>query len=53
MAEQKCVCGRVGGDPVPTNYHVLKADGHFTVARTLLNLTISYGSLGPRTIWYT
>ena len=23
------------GDPVPTNCHVLKADGHFTVARTL------------------
>ena len=31
-------------DPVPTH----KADGHFTVARTLL-----YGSLGPRAIWYT
>ena len=23
------------GDPVPTNCRVLKADGHFTVARTL------------------
>ena len=35
MAEQKCVCGHVWGDPVPTNCRVLKADGHFTVARTL------------------
>ena len=33
MAEQKCVCGHVWGDPVPTNCRVLKADGHFTVAR--------------------
>ena len=53
IAEQKCVCGNVWGDPVPTNCRVLKADGHFTVARTLLNLTISYGFLGPRAIWYT
>ena len=37
MAEQKCVCGHVWGDPVPTNCRVLKADGHFTVARTLYN----------------
>ena len=35
MAEQKCVCGHIWGDPVPTNCRVLKADGHFTVARTL------------------
>ena len=35
MAEQKCVCGHVWGDPVPINCRVLKADGHFTVARTL------------------
>ena len=28
MAEQKCVCGHVWGDPVPTNCRVLKADGH-------------------------
>ena len=113
MAEQKCVCGHVWGDPVPTNCRVLKADGHFTVARTLYypyhklwvpgskgylvhiahlhpswqirnayvamfgvtlspqtaaslrrmvilrylgpctTRTISYGSLGPRAIWYT
>ena len=37
MAEQRCVCGHVWGDPVPTNYRVLKADGHFTVAKTLYN----------------
>ena len=36
-AEQNCVCGHVWGDPVPTNCRVLKADGHFTVARTLYN----------------
>ena len=35
MAEQKCVYGHVWGDPVPPNCRVLKADGHFTVARTL------------------
>ena len=35
LAEQKCVCGHVWGDPVPTNCHVLRVDGHFTVARTL------------------
>ena len=35
MAEQRCVCGHVWGDPVPTNCRLLKADGHFTVARTL------------------
>ena len=35
MAEEKCVCGHVWGDPVPTNCRVLRADGHFTVARTL------------------
>ena len=53
MAEQKCVCGHVWGDPVPTNCRVLKADGHFTVARPCTTRTISYGSLGPRAIWYT
>ena len=53
MAEQKCVCGHVWGDPVPTNCRVLRADGHFTVARTLTTRTINYGSLGPRAIWYT
>ena len=37
MAEQKCVCGHVWGDPVPTNWGVLKADGHFTVAMALFN----------------
>ena len=35
MAEQKCVCGHVWGDPVPTNCRVLRVDGHFTVGRTL------------------
>ena len=35
IAEQKCVYGPVWGDPVPPNCRVLKADGHFTVARTL------------------
>ena len=35
MAEQKCACGLVWGDPVRTNCRVLKADGHFAVARTL------------------
>ena len=35
MAERECVCGHVWGDPVPTNCRVLRADGHFTVARTL------------------
>ena len=29
MAEQKCVCGHVWGDPVPTNCRVLRADGFF------------------------
>ena len=33
--EQTSICGHVWGDPVPTNCRVLKADGHFTVARTL------------------
>ena len=37
MAEQRLVCGHVWGDPVPKNCRVLKADGHFTVARTLFN----------------
>ena len=35
IAEQKCVYGPVWGDPVPPNCRVLRADGHFTVARTL------------------
>ena len=35
MADQECVCGHVWGDPAPTNCRVHKADGHFTVARTL------------------
>ena len=35
IAEQKCVYGPVWGDPAPPNCRVLKADGHFTVARTL------------------
>ena len=35
IAEQKCVYGPVWGDPVPPNCRVLKADGRFTVAKTL------------------
>ena len=35
MAYQKCVCGHVWGDPVPTNCRVLRADGHSTVTRNL------------------
>ena len=35
MAEQKCACGHVWGDPVPTNCRVLRVDGYFAVARTL------------------
>ena len=35
IAEQKYVYGPVWGDPVPPNCRVLKADGRFTVARTL------------------
>ena len=35
MAEQKCVYGPIWGDPVPPNCRVLKADGHFTIARSL------------------
>ena len=35
IVEKKCVYGPVWGDPVPPNCRVLKADGHFTVARTL------------------
>ena len=35
IAEQKRVYGPVWGDPVPPNCRVLKADGHFTLARTL------------------
>ena len=35
MANQECVCGHVWGDPDPTNCLVHRADGHFTVARTL------------------
>ena len=35
MADQECVCGVVWGDSAPTNCRVHRADGHFTVARTL------------------
>ena len=35
MAYQKCVCGHVLGDPVPTSCRVLRKDGHFMVARTV------------------
>ena len=35
IEEHKCVYGPVWVDPVPPNCRVLKADGHFTVARTL------------------
>ena len=53
MAAQKCVCGHVWGDAVPTNCRVLKADGHFTIARTLYYPYHELrGSLGPRAIWY-
>ena len=38
MTEQKCVYGHVWGDPVPVNCRVFRADGHFTVARTLYYL---------------
>ena len=57
MAEQNCVCGHVWGDPVPTNCRVLKAAVLMVrmviVPGPCTTRTISYGSLGPRAIWYT
>ena len=38
MAEQKCVYGHAWGDPVPPNCRVTRADGHYTVAKTLYYL---------------
>ena len=48
MEEQKCVCGHVWGDPVPTNCRVLKADGHVAVARTLYNPYYQLWVPGPK-----
>ena len=57
IAEQKCIYGHVWGDPVPPNCRVLRADGHFTVARTLyypscITHTMSHAPPGPRATWY-
>ena len=57
MAEQKCVYGHVWGDPVPPNCRVLRAGGHFTVARTLyypscITYIMSHSPPGPRATWY-
>ena len=48
IANQKCVYGQVSGALILTNCRVVRADGHFLVARTLYG----YGSLGPRDIGY-
>ena len=53
MAEQKCVYGHVWGDPVPPNYRVLRADGHFTVARTLYYPYYELWVPGPKGLFGT
>ena len=52
IAEQKCVYGPVWGDPVPPNCRVIKADGHFTVARTLYFPYYELRVPGSKGIWY-
>ena len=57
IAEQKCVHGPVWGDPVPPNCRVLKADGRFTIAKTLyyryyeLRVPSSMGNLVHTATW--
>ena len=53
MAELKCVCGHVWGNPVPTNGRVPRADGHFTVASTLYYPYHQLWALFRRDFWYT